>query len=139
MIDVFLLIFVVVIIAVAIGVSVRVLLHYQEEDDSRFAGMLCKTIIVISLTLAWFVILLLPIDVRNSRPVQGVIDMQAMWMGTFITLAVFVVVVVPGAMFWHEIEDDSDVKKKKMLCCLPLVSDDSSCRMRSGHQLCFPL
>jgi len=122
MIDVFLLIFVVVIIAVAIGVSVRVLLHYQEEDDSRFAGMLCKTIIVISLTLAWFVILLLPIDVRNSRPVQGVIDMQAMWMGTFITLAVFVVVVVPGAMFWHEIEDDSDVKKKKCyVACRLLV------------------
>lgn len=134
--DVFLLILVVVIIAIAVGVSVRVLLYYQQEDDAKFASsVLCKTVIVISLTLAWFMILLLPIDVRNSRPVQGIIDMQAMWTGTFITLAVFLVVVVPGAMFWHEIEDDSDVKKKKcyVACRLLVMIVLAGCAVAISH------
>merc|ERR1712032_1669222 len=48
----------------------------------------------------------MPIDVRNSRPVPGFLDMELMWTMAFITLAVFLIVIIPGAMFYHEAEDD---------------------------------
>jgi hypothetical protein len=91
-----------------------VLLGLQQKEDSAFAqSVFAKAIIVIALTLAWIVHLLLPFDVRNSRPVLGALDMQFLWVAALTTLAVFLVVLVPGVMFFHEVEGDDIVKKKR--------------------------
>mmetsp|Transcript_30550 Transcript_30550/g.81037 ORF Transcript_30550/g.81037 Transcript_30550/m.81037 type:complete len:520 (+) Transcript_30550:3-1562(+) len=119
--DVFLLIFFVAVVAGAVAVNVKILLHYQQPEDSGFAsGLLSKVCIVVSLTLAWVLNVMLPIDVRNSRPMPGFLDMQLLWKAAFITLASFLVVVVPGAMLYAEIEGDDTVKKKRryVLCNL---------------------
>eukprot|EP00439_Symbiodinium_sp_Y106_P078589 s99_g17.t1 len=85
-----------------------------DIEDSGFAtSPLCKVVIVTSLTLAWMVNLLLPIDVRNSRPGPGFLDMQTLWMAAFITVLVFLVLIVPAAMFYYEVEGDDFVKRKR--------------------------
>jgi len=112
--DVFLLFLVLAVIGFALAINTRLLLHYQKPEDSGFASsVVVKVIIVLSLTLAWLVNLLLPVDVRNSRPTPGFLDMQFLWSFAFIAMAVFLVVIVPGAIFYHEVEGDDTVKRKK--------------------------
>mmetsp|Transcript_30299 Transcript_30299/g.64485 ORF Transcript_30299/g.64485 Transcript_30299/m.64485 type:complete len:521 (-) Transcript_30299:103-1665(-) len=124
MIDVFLLVFVLVTVGVAVAMNVHLLLYFQQPEDSKFASSICcKAIIVISLTLCWFVNILLPIDVRNSRPIPGILDMQLLWVITFITLASFLVLIVPGAMFYMEVEGDDMVRRKHrhVICNITLT------------------
>lgn len=135
-VDIFLLIFVVAVIGGAVAVNVRVLLHFQQPEDARFASsVLAKTIIVVSLTLAWILILLLPIDVRNSRPTPGVLNMQMLWTIAFILLAVFLALVVPAAVFYVEVEGDSIVKKKRkyVLCNLTLMLFFAGCTLAISY------
>eukprot|EP00927_Polykrikos_kofoidii_P085490 TRINITY_DN9316_c1_g1_i1.p1 TRINITY_DN9316_c1_g1~~TRINITY_DN9316_c1_g1_i1.p1 ORF type:complete len:527 (+),score=81.84 TRINITY_DN9316_c1_g1_i1:163-1743(+) len=134
--DLFLLIMIVAVIGFAVAVNVKVLLYYQETEGSRFArSIFCKVIIVVSMTLAWVVNLLLPIDVRNSRGGSGMLDMVTFWVATFITLAVFAVLVVPGAMFYHEVEGDDLVKRKRnhVLCNLGLTVFFSVCAIAISY------
>jgi LMBR1 domain-containing protein 1 len=124
MVDLFLIILVASILGLAIFINVKLLFYFQQKEEGRFAqSVFVKAVIVISLTLAWFVNLLLPIDVRNSRPRPGVFDMNLVWTVTFITLAAFLVLVVPGVMFYSEVEGDDIVKKKRrhVLCNLFFV------------------
>lgn len=112
--DVFLLIFILAVLGLAIVTNTRLLIYYQQPEDLGFSNsILCKVIIVASLTLTWMINLLLPIDVRNSRPSPGFLDMQSLWTAAFVTLAVFIVLVVPAAMFYYEVEGDEFVKRKR--------------------------
>lgn len=114
MVDVFLLICVLVIVGGAIFANVRILQYYQQPEDSGFGGsVFCKVIIVAALTLAWLLNILLPVDVRNSRPVPGIVDMQIVWKVAYFTLAGFILLIVPAAMFYTEVEGDDVIKKKR--------------------------
>ncbi|CAE8586784.1 unnamed protein product [Polarella glacialis] len=117
--DIFLIVLVVFVIVGALAANVRLLIYYQMPEDSDFSSsILVKTIIVMSMTLAWMIVLLLPVDVRNSRPVPGFLDMEMIWSASFITLAVFLIIIVPGAIFYHEVEGDDTVKRKRgYVCC----------------------
>lgn len=106
-VDIFLLIFVLVIVAGSVYVNIRILFYYQDPaDDGIGQSIFVKGVVVISLTLCWLLNMLLPIDVRNSRPVPGILDMRLMWTIAFATLAVFLVVIIPAAMFYHEADGD---------------------------------
>mmetsp|Transcript_47260 Transcript_47260/g.151692 ORF Transcript_47260/g.151692 Transcript_47260/m.151692 type:complete len:557 (-) Transcript_47260:49-1719(-) len=114
MIDVFLPIFAAAVAGAAIAGSIRILQYYQREEDSRFgAGCLCKAIVVASLTLAFLLVVLLPLDVRNTRPGPGIPGLMAMlWRVAFSLLAAFAFVIVPGAAFYDEVEGDDTVQRK---------------------------
>jgi len=118
MIDLFLLFFVLVIIGVAIFANIHVLVYFQAPEDSNFAtSLFCKIVIVSSLTLAWLVNMLLPIDVRNSRPKPGPLDMETIWVAMFTVLLAFLIIIVPCVMFYTEVEGDDAVKNKKRYIC----------------------
>lgn len=120
-VDLFLLIFVLAVIAGAVYANIRLLWYFQAPEDTGLSkSLICKAIVVTSLTLCWMVTLLLPVDVRNSRPVPGVVDMRTIWCLAFGCIAGFLVIVVPGAMFYHEVADDDAVNKKRrhVLCNL---------------------
>jgi len=119
--DVFLLLFVMATVAGAVYANVRLLMYFQHSDGSQFSeSVFCKSIIVASLTLAWVVNILLPVDVRSSRPTPSGLDMQIVWTIAFVVLAVFLVVIVPATMFYHETEGDTTIKKpwQHVLCSL---------------------
>jgi LMBR1 domain-containing protein 1 len=112
-VDVFLLIFVLAVIGGSVYANVRLLQYYQDVTEAGIGqSVLVKAIIVISLTLCWLLNILLPVDVRNSRPVPGLLDMRLIWTFAFITLATFLVIVIPAAMFYHEAHDDVAIGKK---------------------------
>lgn len=112
-IDIFLLIFVLCVIAGALYVNTRLLFYYQDPADKGIGqSVFVKTVIVISLTLCWCLNILLPVDVRNSRPVPGLLDMRLIWNIAFGTLAFFLMVVIPATMFFYEADGDIVIGKK---------------------------
>mmetsp|Transcript_104429 Transcript_104429/g.319816 ORF Transcript_104429/g.319816 Transcript_104429/m.319816 type:complete len:526 (-) Transcript_104429:27-1604(-) len=122
--DVFLVIFVCAIAAAAIAGNVRLLLHYQQPEDAEWRSSIgIKTVVVLSMTIAWLLNMLLPIDVRNSRPRPGPVDMDAVWQGGFVVLGVFLFAVVPATLFYSEVEGDDAVRSKRryVLCHLGIT------------------
>lgn len=119
-VDIFLLLFVLAVICLSGFANVRILQYYQDPNDRGIGkSIFVKGVIVTSLTLCWLLNILLPIDVRNSRPVPGWLDMRSLWMVAFITLAVFLLLIIPAAMFYHEADDDAAIgkhKKRHVLC-----------------------
>lgn len=113
-IDLFLIIFGAASLWMATVVNTKILFYYQLPETSGFTqSVFCKVIVISSLNLAWIIILLLPIDVRNSRPEPGMLDMRLIWICTFCTVACYIVVVIPATMFYHEVEDDVAVKHRR--------------------------
>jgi len=111
--DIFLLVFVLVALLGGVYVSIRILLYYQDPADSGIgSNVFVKAVVVSSLTLCWLLNILLPVDVRNSRPVPGLLDMSAIWTAAFATLFFFIFIVIPAAMFYHEADGDVVMGKK---------------------------
>lgn len=122
--DIFLIIFVLAILVAAVTCNLKVLHHYQmPEDKSISQSPFVKGVVVVSLTLAWWMNILLPIDVRNSRPSPGMLDMQTVWTASFGALAVFLIAIVPGTMFYYEADGDVAIKKpgRYVVCNLIIV------------------
>jgi LMBR1 domain-containing protein 1 len=112
-VDVFLLLFVLAIIGGSVFANVKVLQYYQDPSDNGIGqSIFVKAVIVISLTLCWLVNILLPVDVRNSRPVPGLLDMRLVWTIAFGTIAGFLVLVIPASMFYYEADGDVAVGRK---------------------------
>lgn len=111
-IDIFLLVFVLCVAVGAVYANIRILLYYQDPADGGAQSVVVKTIIVISLSLCWLITILLPVDVRNSRPVPGFLDMSLIWTIAFATLFAFILLVIPAAMFYHEADGDVVMGKK---------------------------
>ena len=91
--DFFLLFFVLVSIVVFFIINVKMVLHYEEEDANN-ENWFSKGVIITCFTLAYMVIFLLPIDVRNSRNDSG-LDMEFFWTMAFILVLFFTTLVIP--------------------------------------------
>lgn len=93
--------------------SIYLLAYYCHPDDSEFgAGTLCKVFVVIGLGIAWGQILLLPLDVSNSRGTGGGIRMDTIYLIVYIAIAVFAFVILPLLTAIYESDpDDTCVSK----------------------------
>lgn len=112
-VDIFLLVFVICVVVAGIYVNIRILQYYQDPADSGIgSNVFVKAVVVASLTLCWLVNILLPVDVRNSRPVPGFLDMSSIWTAAFVTLFAFILIVIPATMFYHEADGDVVMGKK---------------------------
>jgi len=114
MIDVFLIIFIIAFLLITLAVNIRLLFYFQQEGTGFTEHIAAKTVVILSLTVAWFMVLFLPLDVRNAQalPTDLVLDMRLAWVILYILAAIFIFIVIPVAMFWHEVEDDDEVKQK---------------------------
>lgn len=121
-VDLFLLA-VVVIIAVALLIcNVYILVYFQHDDDKNTAYF-PKTLVIFGLFLAEATVLLLPLDVANNstaigceegwNPVCGNINMGLLWLLVFLSIVIFLVVLLPFAIFYYEADDDEDIAKNK--------------------------
>ena len=98
----------------------------QHPDDKNEA-YLPKILVLLGFTLSQACILLLPLDVANKdgyagcagydTSVCGGLDMQGFWEGVYIAILVFVVFLIPFAIFYYEADDGmgnaNEVRKEK--------------------------
>ncbi|CEL97760.1 unnamed protein product [Vitrella brassicaformis CCMP3155] len=122
--DLFILFTVLAFVVIFILTNLKLLYYYEHPDDRSIGqAVLCKIMVVVGLLLAWLLILLLPIDVYNSRPAFSSclfggsdcprLDMKWFWSGMYICIAVFVTVFLPFATFYYEADTDQRVTKCK--------------------------
>eukprot|EP00916_Digyalum_oweni_P006925 GHVL01011824.1.p1 GENE.GHVL01011824.1~~GHVL01011824.1.p1 ORF type:complete len:516 (-),score=48.93 GHVL01011824.1:435-1982(-) len=114
MVDWFLIVTIVVAVIVFILINVKMLFYYESEDDRSIGkSILTKGMIVVSLLLAWMLIILLPLDVYNSRPSPGGLDMHTCWIVFYLTILVFLLGPIPFCSFYYEADSDSRVTTRK--------------------------
>lgn len=120
MIDIFLIVFIIAFLLITLTVNIRLLFYFQQTGTDLVEHIVAKVVVILSLTVAWFMVLFLPLDVRNAQAHPGdvVLDMSLAWVILYILAAIFIFIIIPVAMFWHEVEDDDDVKQKwKPILC----------------------
>ncbi|KAF1777680.1 Lipocalin-1 receptor [Phytophthora cactorum] len=113
---------VVIIIAVALLIcNVYILVYFQHDDDKNTAYF-PKALVIFGLFFAEATVLLLPLDVANNstaigcaegwNTVCGNINMDLLWLMVFLSIVIFLVVLLPFAIFYYEADDGEDNPKK---------------------------
>ena len=113
--DIFLLVMIGALGIMLIITSIYLLAYYCHPDDSEFgAGTLCKIFVVLGLGIAWGQILLLPLDVSNSRGTGGGIRMDTVYKIVYISIAVFAFIILPLLTAIYESDPDDTCVKRLM-------------------------
>ena len=77
--DIFLLIDTIVVLVILLGVNFYLMVSYIHPDDKGFGShVILKIIVILGLTLCWALILMVPLDVSNTRN-NGGLDMVTFW------------------------------------------------------------
>ncbi|KAI9916688.1 hypothetical protein PsorP6_017040 [Peronosclerospora sorghi] len=120
-VDLFLLAVIIIITVALLLCNVYVLVYFQHDDDKNTAYF-PKALVVFGLFLAEATVLLLPLDVANnstamgctdgSNPVCGNINMDLLWIIVFLSIVMFLVLLLPFAICFYEADDGEDNVKK---------------------------
>ena len=107
MIDIFMLIMIIILAVVLLIISLYLLVYYCHPDDGGFgSGLLCKIFAVLGLSVCWAQVLLLPLDVSNTRGSGGGLRMDVIWQIIYIVIACFVFVIIPLLTSFYECDPD---------------------------------
>lgn len=98
----------VVMLIVVLVSNFYILVYFSHEEDKNHAYF-PKFLVVLGLSVAMFLVLLLPLDVGNKG--DNLLPMKQIWFAFFIIVAVLIVVVNPFAIFYYE-EGDNSVGKQ---------------------------
>lgn len=113
MIDPFLLVVTAVLGLLLIAANFYILALYCHPDDKGWgAALYCKIIVIISMMLCWSQILLLPLDIANSRGTGVQVDMISFWYAIMLTIFAFISVLLPFAMFMYETDEDKKLASR---------------------------
>jgi LMBR1 domain-containing protein 1 len=103
MIDIFLLVVIIILGVLLIVTNIYLLAYYCHPEDRGFgSGLFCKCVVVIGMTLSWAQVLMLPLDVSNTRGAGGEIRMDLLWQIIYISLAALVVFIIPTCSYYYE-------------------------------------
>lgn len=58
------------------------------------------------MTLSWAQVLMLPLDVSNTRGEGGDIDMKLFWFIVYLATAVMILIIIPALIYWYEADPD---------------------------------
>ncbi|ETW07913.1 hypothetical protein H310_02320 [Aphanomyces invadans] len=118
----FLIVVVVIMAVVFLAANFYILVYFQHPDDKNTA-YLPKFLVVIGFLLAEACVLLLPLDVANNstaigcsagwNPACGNLDMETLWLIVFMSIAVFLVVLLPYSIYYYESDDGFDDSTKR--------------------------
>ncbi len=113
-----------VLLVVLLISSIYLFVYYSStDDDSPCSGYFSKIIIIIGMSLCWIQILLLPLDVSNSRGGGMGINMNLFWMIIYILLFALVLVILPLTSSINECDSDWTFwEKTKHVFCSYFIS-----------------
>ncbi len=104
--DIFMIVMTIILSIVLIIVSIYLLAYYCHPDDRGFgSALICKVVVVLGMTLSWAQVLMLPLDVSNSRGAGG-IRMDIFWIVIYLTTAAFIVVIIPTLSAYYEADSE---------------------------------
>ena len=113
-----------VLLLVLLVASIYLFVYYSSsEDESPCSGYFSKIVVITGMSLCWIQILLLPLDVANSRNGGMGIDMNLFWMIIYILLFVLVLFILPITSSINECDSDWTFwEKTKHVFCSYFIS-----------------
>jgi len=88
--------------------NIFVLFYYLHPDDKGFInGCFEKVIIVLGSTVLWAFVLLLPLDIANSRGEGSGFNIETAYIILFIIYLVFLVFLLPFVSFFYDSDTDN--------------------------------
>ena len=105
--DILTLIMMIIVTIVLLIANIYILLYFSHPDDrTSCAGWFLKILVIIGLTLAWFQVLLLPLDVNNIRTFGSGLNMKILWYILFISIIIYVLILFPISSSYYEADED---------------------------------
>jgi len=98
--------------------------YYSNPDDnSACSGVISKIIVIAAMNLSWIQLLLLPLDVTNSRGGGLGLNMDMAWIVVYIIIAALMILVLPIISAYNECDDDWTLWEKfKYSMCNSIVA-----------------
>lgn len=107
MLDIFMLVMMIILCIVLLIISLYLLVYYCHPDDAGFgSGLVCKIFAILGLSVCWAQVLLLPLDVSNTRGTGGGLRMDIIWQIVYIVIACFVFIIIPLLTSFYECDPD---------------------------------
>ena len=107
MVDVLTLIMMIIICLILLIANIYILVYFSHPDDrTSCIGWFLKILVLLGLTLAWFQVLLLPLDVNNNRTFGSGLNMQILWYILFISIIIYVLILFPISSSFYETDED---------------------------------
>jgi LMBR1 domain-containing protein 1 len=111
--DVFMLVMTIILAVLLLIVNIYLLAYYCHPDDRGFGNaLICKLVVIIGMTLAWAQVLMLPLDVSNSRDFGGGIRMDLFWIIIYLCTAVFIFFIIPALTYYYEADPEWSMWEK---------------------------
>ena len=98
------------IITVLINIYLLALYCHPEDKGLGTTGF-SQAVVVLGLTLSWAIVLMLPLDVGNSRG-DGDMDMYNFWLAMFMIIAFVIAILIPSAIYFYESDEDDPFKRR---------------------------
>ena len=104
----------IIFVFILIAINIYILILYVHSDDKGWGTALyCKILVVVGLTLCQAQALLIPLDVaNNSAQNDGGIDMKGFWLFIYMTVIIFICLLMPFALFFYETDEDDGYCKR---------------------------
>lgn len=110
MVDAWLIVVIVITGIVMLALNIYLFIIYCHPDDLNFgAGWFAKVMFLLGSAVSWGFLLIMPLDIANSRGTGGNLNMQLMYMIFFILFLVFLVVLLPITLFIYESDDEKPI------------------------------
>ena len=113
MVDAWLIIITIIVTLVMLALNVYLFIIYCHPDDISFgAGWFAKIVFLLGSALSWGFILILPLDIANSRGGGGGLNIGLMYTIFFMLFLIFLIVLMPIALFFYESDDEQPFFKR---------------------------
>lgn len=110
MVDAWLIVVIVITGIVMLALNIYLFIIYCHPDDLSFgAGWFAKVMFLLGSAVSWGFLLIMPLDIANSRGTGGNLNIQLMYMIFFILFLVFLVVLLPITLFIYESDDEKPI------------------------------
>ena len=107
MVDAWLIILTIVVTIIMIGLNIYLFAMYCHPDDlSSGTAWWSRIIVIIGSAIAWGFILLIPLDVANSRGDGGGMNINLFYIIMFAVYFIYLVFVLPMTLFLYESDDE---------------------------------
>lgn len=108
MIDIWLIIVTIVCFLLMVVLNIFVMIYYLHPDDKGFInGCFEKVLIVMASTVLWAFVLLLPLDIANSRGEGSGFNIETAYVILFIIYLVFLIFLLPFISFFYDTDSDN--------------------------------